>query len=587
MVGRMGVGRRAPTSTCDALRWRRSCHRALLAGAVWAGLSSTGPVAADVLPPLSSRAEEPHFTRPAGVPADDVLQDSGAVIGEVRFVRINVFDPTIEAEDTSLFRLANRIHIVTRESTVAAQLLFRSGDRYDPRLLKETERVLRSRDYLRDAHILPVAYHDGTVDIEVVTEDTWTLRPEIKFGRQGGQNSGGIGVEERNIFGTGGRLALQAKSDVDRTSRLLEYGDSAFAGSRWQVGVQLANNSDGHAEVLDVQRPFYALDSRWAAGIHLRNETRVDSIYDSGSIVEQYQTHEREATAFAGWSAGLSGRWVTRWTSGFTFDERRAGALVSDNPAARLPQDRKLVYPWIGAEVAEDDFRETRNQDQIGRTEDLALGWRAKVRLGFATKALGSDRQALVFDASAAKGVQQTEAHTLLWSVAATGRVAGGALEDSIFGTAARYYWRQTPGQSLFIGASIERGVNLDVDKQLTLGGDSGLRGYPIRYRTGQGRWLLTVEERAFTDWYPFRLFNVGGAVFYDMGATLGESLVPLSPPPATTQAKVLKDVGFGLRLGNARSALGSVIHIDLAFPINGDPSISKVQLNIEAKRSF
>jgi len=586
MVGRMGDGLGAPTATLDAMRshpprrWTRAAAAASLA------LSLAASAAADVLPPLRSRADERHFTRPAGVPADDVLQASGAVIGDVRIVRINVFDPAIEAEDTALFRLANRIHIVTRESTVAAQLLFRPGDRYDARLLTESERLLRSREYLREARILPVAYRDGVVDIEVVTEDTWTLKPEVQFGRQGGQNSGGVGVEEHNLFGTGGHLALKVKSDVDRTSRLLEYGDSAFAGSRWQVGARLANNSDGHAQLLDVQRPFYALDSRWAGGIRLRNETRVDSIYDSGSIVEQYQTHEREATAFAGWSAGLSDRWVTRWTSGVTFDERRAGALISDNPAARLPQDRKLVYPWIGAEVAEDDYRETRNQDQIGRTEDLALGWRAKIRLGVATRALGSDRQALVFDASGAKGFQQTEAHTLLWSVAATGRVAGGGLEDSIFGTAGRYYWRQAPGRTMFIGASVERGVNLDVDKQLTLGGDSGLRGYPIRYRTGQGRWLLTVEERAFTDWYPFRLFNVGGAVFYDVGATWGASQVPVAPP-ATTQAKVLSDVGFGLRLGNSRSALGNVIHIDLAFPLNGDPSISKVQFVVEAKRSF
>jgi hypothetical protein len=229
----------------------------------------------------------------------------------------------------------------------------------------------------------------------------------------------------------------------------------------------------------------------------------------------------------------------------------------------------------------------TRNLDLIGRTEDLALGWNAKVRLGFATRALGSDRQALVFDASAAKAIQETESHTLRWNVAATGRFADGALEDSIFAMAARYYWRQTPARTMYIGASVERGVNLDVDKQLTLGGDTGLRGYPIRYRTGQGRWLLTVEERAFTDWYPFRLFNVGGAVFYDVGATLGESQVPITPPPTTPQAKVLQDVGFGLRLGNSRSALGNVIHIDLAFPINADPSISKVQFIVEAKRTF
>ena len=568
-------------STPRSSIWRRRAVAACLA------LTSLLPAFADVLPPLRSRAEERPVTRPAGVPDDAALQAAGAVIGEVRLVRGNVFDPTIPAEDTDLLRLANRIHIVSRESTVSAQLLFRSGDRYDARLLKESERVLRAHEYLRDARIVPVAYHDGVVDIEVVTEDTWTLKPEIQFGRKGGENTSGFGIEEHNLFGTGGRLAVKVKSDVDRDTRMLEYGDTAFAGSRWQVGAQLANNSDGHAQVLDVQRPFYALDSRWAAGIRLRNEQRVDPVYDSGSIVEEYQTHEREATAFGGWSAGLYGRWATRWTGGLTFDERRASSLVSDNPAARLPQDRRLVYPWIGVELVEDDFRETRNQDQIGRTEDLALGWRARLKLGWSTQALGSDRQALVFDARVAKGIQQTEAHTLLWSAGATGRLASGRLEDSVFGVAGRYYWRQTARQTMFLGASVERGVNLDVDKQLTLGGDNGLRGYPLRYRTGQGRWLLTLEERAFTDWYPFRLFNVGGAVFFDMGSTWGGSLVPVSPPPPSGQAKVLKDVGFGLRLGNSRSALGSVIHIDLAFPVDADASISKVQLVIEAKRSF
>ena len=46
-----------------------------------------------VLPPLGSRAQERQFPRPASVPDDDVLHASGAVIGEVRLVRINVFDP--------------------------------------------------------------------------------------------------------------------------------------------------------------------------------------------------------------------------------------------------------------------------------------------------------------------------------------------------------------------------------------------------------------------------------------------------------------------------------------------------------------
>ena len=34
-----------------------------------------------------------------------------------------------------------------------------------------------------------------------------------------------------------------------------------------------------------------------------------------------------------------------------SIEEENTGSLVSANPAARLPADRQLVYPWIGAEL--------------------------------------------------------------------------------------------------------------------------------------------------------------------------------------------------------------------------------------------
>jgi len=509
------------------------------------------------------------------------------VIGEVRLVRVNVFDPTIPDENIALFRFINRIHILSRESTIATQLLFRPGDRYEASAIRESERRLRSNGYLADALIRPVAYADGKVDLEVVTQDTWTLKPQFGFGRKGGSNTTSVGLEEQNLLGFGSRLAFTYEQNVDRKTRTLEYEDANLNANHWQLAAEVADNSDGAKQALSVERPFYALDTRWATGASLRNETRIDSVYDLGQIVERFHTHEREATAYGGWSPGLSGGWVTRWTGGLTFDERHA-ADVEDatTPAPLLPADRRLVYPWIGVEVVEDDFREERNFNLIGRVEDLALGWHARLRLGVATQALGSDRDAWVFDGSASKGFAWNGAHTTLLNAAANGRVENGGLADAVFSVAARHYWRQTARHMLFTGLAVDHGVDLDVDKQLTLGGDNGLRGYPIRYRTGQGRWLFTVEERVFTDWYPFRLFSVGAAAFFDMGGVSGSSLVP-APPPAEPSRKVLRDIGFGLRLGNMRSALGNVVHIDVAHPLDGDPSISRIQVIIEAKRTF
>ena len=124
------------------------------------------------------------------------------------------------------------------------------------------------------------------------------------------------------------------------------------------------------------------------------------------------------------------------------------------------------------------------------------------------------------------------------------------------------------------------KGVQLKAGYEV-LGGDNGLRGYPLRYQAGTSMALLTLEERYYTDWYPFRLFHVAGAVFYDMGRTWGMDVT------GATSAGLLKDVGIGLRLGSSRSAFGNVLHVDLAFPLDGDPSISNVQFVVETKGQF
>jgi hypothetical protein len=39
--------------------------------------------------------------------------------------------------------------------------------------------------------------------------------------------------------------------------------------------------------------------------------------------------------------------------------------------------------------------------------------------------------------------------------------------------------------------------------------------------------------------------------------------------------------------LGNARSGLGSVLHLDVAYPVGGPRDLDKLQFIIETRRSF
>ena len=264
-----------------------------------------------------------------------------------------------------------------------------------------------------------------------------------------------------------------------------------------------------------------------------------------------------------------------------TLDEHAFSAAPGFDAPLLLPADRKLVYPWIGAEWVEDAFETARNRDQIEKTEDYSLGWRARAQVGFASSGFGSDRDAVMLSGGVAKGLSLSERQSMFFGVDAGGRLESGAIAGGLLQADARYYFRQSPRRLFFMNLSAAAGANLDQDQQILLGGDNGLRGYPLRYQAGEGRWLFTAEQRFFTDWYPFQLFNVGGAVFYDMGATWGRD--PLGAP----SQGLLRDIGFGLRLGSSRSARGNVLHIDVAFPLDGDSSVRSVQYLIETKESF
>jgi len=70
-------------------------------------------------------------------------------------------------------------------------------------------------------------------------------------------------------------------------------------------------------------------------------------------------------------------------------------------------------------------------------------------------------------------------------------------------------------------------------------------------------------------------------------GTGNGSRTIVSSPPGVATNQGLLKDVGLGLRFGSSRSAFGNVIHIDFAFPLDGDASIKRVQFVVETKTSF
>lgn len=515
------------------------------------------------------------------LPSAAELEAAGATIGRIIIDKQDVFDLSKPEENKSIYRLANRWHIMTRDAVIEQQLLFRTGDLFSQRVLDESARLLRQNNYLFDAKITPIRVADGIVDIRVWTRDLWTLMPGISISRSGGENRTRVELSEQNLLGLGVRLRLSHVENVDRSSNSFLYSDRNLGRSWTSAFFKFSDSSDGGTFQFSLIRPFYAMDSRWSAGASFYDDERVEAFYVLGNEAAEYKSETETYSAFRGWSSGLIDGWAKRWTMGIVYDDREFGPVPDGQLPSLVPDDRRLIYPFIELEWLQDKFQTANNRDQIGRTEDFYLGTRLTGTLGWAREGFGSDRDSLLYRLIARSGFGSMERKTLFLSSWASGRIDEGSSANTQIGVNARYYNQISEKRLFFMKLDASWGNNLDLDNLVELGGDSGLRGYPLRYQTGDSRMLLTVEQRVFTDWYPWRLFRVGGAVFADIGRTWGDN------PIGVTSFGWLKNIGFGLRLGRTRSSGRDVIHIDIAFPLDGDPTIDSVQLLIESKRGF
>lgn len=540
-------------------------------------------LAAVALAVQPARAQPTNAPLPASAPLPGFaeLEAAGARIGTIRIRALDIFDTSDPAESNAIFRAANAVHISTRPWLIEGALLFRTGDPVSVKRIEETERVLRATRALFEVSIRPVAVTDGVVDVEVTTRDTWTLDPGFSATRSGGASSTSYALREYNLFGTGVGVSFGRYSNVDRSGNEFSIGGERLLGSTLSAGYTQASNSDGRRVAARLLRPFHELDARWAAGVTVSLDDRVDPVYRAGEVVARYRRQEDRVEAFGGRSEGLVDGWVRRWSAGVSM--LRDGWAVEPGfvPPAVLPEDETLVSPFLRLEVIEDRFVTTRNLNQMGRPEFLAMGLQSSLRIGWASQAFGSTRDALLYAASVSRGFEPAPRQTLLASAKLDGRFADGAIDRQRLGGQLQYFVPHDRRWLFYVGLSADLLTHPGPLDVLMLGGDNGMRGYPLRYQSGTQRALLTVEERYFTDLYLFRLFRIGAAGFVDVGRAWGGANA------GPESERWLADAGLGLRIFSVRAAFSNVLHVDLAFPLDADTGVKRVQFLVRTRASF
>ncbi len=221
----------------------------------------------------------------------------GKIIRNINIVTLDPFGnsigDTITASLNFLSRAGNKLHIKTRESTIRNLLLFRQNQVFDSLLVKESERLVRSSNYITDVSffVLQTNEYSDSVDIYIRVLDSWSIIPggdlsssRLTF-KLREENFIGLGHEFRNSLvwnHTTGNYAFQTRYHVPNFY-------NTFINSTLQYGTDEYGN---FVKSFAVDRPFFSPFAKWAAGVNISQHLRKDSVWADNFMQFKYNAQD-------------------------------------------------------------------------------------------------------------------------------------------------------------------------------------------------------------------------------------------------------------------------------------------------------
>ncbi len=493
-----------------------------------------------------------------------------------------IFNVLDEREDKWLYRLANRLHVDTRPDVLRKFVLFEPGSLVDDQVLSESERLLRDQRFVSDAAIDVVRHCEDFVDLEIITREVWTMVPDIRFKTGGGNATFGLGFKDTNFLGSGNRVGATFVSEPERDRSKLHYVRQNLFDSRTKLDLTIEQNTDGHVRLVGLSDDFYSLATPHAWGVGVADTRREVSTYQLGNVIDKFELQHRWADLWFG-TARTSGKMVQRKRYGLRFEDVRYDASNS-NPGSGTTEDRSWLYPFVEWQWIEDDFGVAYNINQIHQAEDIHLGMDLRTRFGVTLS--GANR--FIFEGDYIDTWTSRNKQLLQTAFNWHGRwnFETSQAEDVLAALSITYHRGQTRNRNLYLNLKLTNTWHHDPESSLTIGGTTGLRGYPADFLSGKRSYLFTAEQRLFTDWHPLNLFRVGFAAFFDAGKVIqGASSSTISVNGEGQ--RWLYDVGLGLRLIPDKTSRHEVIHIDVGYPLKKVPGASGPQFLIELRKTL
>ncbi len=501
----------------------------------------------------------------------------------------------------------------TRDHVILRELLFQTGDVYTVEDELESERILRRKPYLGDAEI-GATWDDetSTVEITVLVTDLWSMIPALDIPAFSKDSSDVfVQVVDSNMFGTGNlaQFRYQRISEAGERTRSLirtRYTDPRLFSTHWEFDGYYIQQRMGDSWQVSLARPQYTLKTRWSAAFKALEHVDQKSWYERGWATHTFDSNveggsgqisrffgerhrqmqlsvwaEAQRSKFALRSFVPDAKWaeIKRESSMFapleTSSVPRSRTTLAQIKEAELkfsPEDRDIKILGISIGRRDIDFVRTRYVNQMGRVEDIAVGYGYSMSIGYGSPFYGSDRSETVLNWLFSSSLVHHDLLFLNTHADYTTRLSDEPRE-SVFNGRIKIVRKNLFYQTLAVRLSTKLEFGRGGESQVVLDGENGIRGYSPYAFNGEKMIIVNLESRTIFSGGIFEklesLIVVGSAIFLDIGYIWsGDELV---------FSELKRSVGAGLRFSIPRLSGSRVFRCDFAYPLDVQGGTSRV----------
>lgn len=222
----------------------------------------------------------------------------------IRHIRIKNHDPfgfsftdSTRVPNNWVEKTGNFIHVKTKAPTIKNFLLVKENTPLDTFLLNESARLIRSQNFIREVEVtaLPIATSKDSIDVQIEVLDSWSLIPSGSLS----SSKTKLKLRNRNFIGLGHEFNNSVIKSLDDNSYGydMNYTIPNIKNTFIETTIAYEHDLNGeYSKVLNIERPFYSVLTRWAGGIHIDEQFKRDSLQNNlfESELQNFKYHTQD-----------------------------------------------------------------------------------------------------------------------------------------------------------------------------------------------------------------------------------------------------------------------------------------------------